>query len=77
MYWFGLVAGWMVALMPASLAALATAVPMLWKSEPGLEVAIPTVWAVAGAVRQRDAACAKGAMCRFISFLPAAPVGPA
>ncbi len=54
MYWFGLVAGWIVALRPASLAALATAEPMLWNSEPGFDVAIPTVCAEAGTA-ERDA----------------------
>ena len=42
MYWLGLVAGWIVVSSPASLAALATAVPILWNSDPGFDVATPT-----------------------------------
>ena len=56
MYWLGLVAGWIVAFKPDLLAALATAVPILWKSDPGFEVAMPTVWALAAPVSEMPSA---------------------
>jgi hypothetical protein len=62
MYWFGLVAGWMVAATPASFAALATAVPILWNKEPGLEVAIPTVWPKADPAKTSPAASVSDAL---------------
>ena len=62
MNWLGLVAGWIVVFSPAALAALATAVPMLWNSDPGFDVAIPTFWAVADvlAIDGADVAPADG-----------------
>ena len=71
MYWFGLVAGWIVVLSPASLAAFATAVPMLWKIEPGFDVAMPTFCApaVVAAAPAVTASIAAPIRC-FMSFPP-------
>ena len=62
----------MVVLSPASLAALAMAEPMLLNSEPGPEVAMPTVWAWPAAVR---ASVRPAATANVLSFMGVPPVG--
>ena len=70
MNWFGLVAGWIVVFSPLALAAFATAVPILWNSDPGFEVAIPTVCAAAGPPTSAATLNAAAVIKCFIRYPP-------
>jgi hypothetical protein len=70
MNWLGLVAGWIVVFRPAALAAFATAVPILWNSDPGFDVAMPTFCALAdvASVAPKNTAAAVSSV--FMVVLP-------